>query len=195
MLKRVLLLGVLGERFGREWELAIRTPLEAIRAIGCQVQGFNQFLYESGEAGIEYQVVTDNPQGCLVEELGFPFCADTVVIAPVMQGSGGAARLIAGAVLIAVAFAVPGGVLGLSAATIGLLGASLVLSGISQLLTRTPESPDEAERSSSAIIDTAARTTDQGRPVPKLFGRRRIDCRIVLSSGVDVEKVRDSDDD
>lgn len=196
MLKRVVLLGVLGEKFGREWELAIRTPIEAIRAIGCQVPGFTEFLIQSGEAGIEYQVVADDPIGCDEESIGFPFAAAEIKIVPVLQGSGGTARLIAGVVLIAASFFIPGGgILGISAGTVLLMGASLALSGVSQLLTRTPETPEESDRLSSSVIDAAQRTTDQGRPVPRLYGRRRLQGMIVLSSGVDVEKIQVDDDD
>lgn len=196
MLRTVILEGVLGERFGREWHLHIRSPIEAVRAIAHQVDGFAEFLATSADRGIEYQVFADDPLGCDEETVIYPCAADVVTIAPVIAGGGGSAgiRIIVGAVLIGLAvFSGGTSILGLSAMTVGLMGASLVLSGISQLLTPTPEQPDETERQTSSIIDSANRTTDQGKPVPVPFGRRRFDLRIVLSAAVDVEQEREEE--
>ena len=45
----VCLLGKLGDLFGREWQLDIRSPIEAIRAINAQIDGFALSLIHISE--------------------------------------------------------------------------------------------------------------------------------------------------
>lgn len=195
MFVTVKLTGILGRRFGREWQLNINSPSEALRAIGCQVEGFAKFLYESADNGIVYRVVDGDPAGLAEEELQFGLKTKTLVIAPIVQGAGGFGRILLGAALIGAAFLVPGGFLGLSSTTIGLIGGSLVLSGISQLLSPTPKTPKEGEKRESYLFDRAAGTGSQGTPVPILFGQRLVSEMLVLSSGIDVIRQESDDDD
>lgn len=189
-LTKIRLMGALAQ-FGEEWDLWISTPAEAVRAIGCQCAEFVRFLATAHEQGIAFQIVADDPDGMDQDDLLMPFQSVELTIMPVIQGAGGFGKILLGIALIGVAFLVPGGILGLSSTTIGLIGASLVLSGISQLLTPTPKKPDENEQQGSFLFDQVSRTTEQGKPVPILIGRRRIDMQLVLSASIDVDRVKD----
>ena len=45
-MRKVYLEGILGEKFGEEWNLAVNSPAEAMQAIAAQRSGFKQFLIE-----------------------------------------------------------------------------------------------------------------------------------------------------
>ena len=45
-MRKVYLEGILGEKFGEEWNLAVNSPAEAMQAIAAQRSGFKQFLLE-----------------------------------------------------------------------------------------------------------------------------------------------------
>ena len=60
-MRKVYLEGMLGEKFGTEWNLAVNSPAEAVQAIAAQRSGFKQFLIE-GENIQGYDVlVGDEP--------------------------------------------------------------------------------------------------------------------------------------
>lgn len=188
-LVKVKLLGVLGKKFGREFELDIRTPAEAIRAIASQINGFAGFLESSESQGLAYRVVTLCPEGLDEQGLLLPIEGQRLAIAPVVIGSGAFGRILLGVALIGAAFLIPGGFLGLSATTIGLVGASLVLGGISELLTAKPKTPKDKKNSESFLFDRAQEVGNQGSPVPVLYGTRYITDLAVISSGLSVDEI------
>ena len=58
-MRKIYLEGPLGQKFGEEWELNVKTPAEALTAIMAQRPGMRQFLAES--QGIQgYEVLIDN---------------------------------------------------------------------------------------------------------------------------------------
>ena len=59
----IKLLGELGRRFGRQFQLAVKTPAEAMRALCMQIPEMRQYLLESGEKGVNWRVVTGIPKG------------------------------------------------------------------------------------------------------------------------------------
>lgn len=184
---KIKLLGELGRKFGREFDLQIDTPIEAIRAIGCQVRGFLEYLEQSSNNGVGYQLVTTDPFGLTEEQLGWYVRGEYLIIAPRLELEGGVFRIIAGVALVGLALAVPGGVFGVSATTIGLMGASLILGGISQLLTPKPKATD-SKKDDSFLIDRAAETGRQGSPVPIWIGECYIQDLTVLSSSLTVNE-------
>lgn len=187
---KVKLLGELGRRFGREFELNITTPAEAIRAIGYQVDGFFAHLEQSRQAGVDYRVVTNNPIGLEAEQCLEYIPSGLVVIAPQISGRGGFGRILAGVALVAIALAVPAATFGLtSMTTIGLVGAGLILNGFSQLLApKAKSSNNNSERDNSFLIDRAANVGDQGQPIPVWIGERYITGLVVLSSALYVNE-------
>lgn len=191
MLVKIKLLGELGRKFGREYYMDIRKPAEAIQAIASQVDGFAQWLYTSGDRGVDYRVVTSRPEGLSEDELQMvDESMECLIIAPILRVKGAFGRILLGVVLIGVAFLVPGGFLGLSATTIGLIGGALVLGGLAMLLSPTPETPEsEEERKKSHLFDNAAETGRQGRPVSLTYGFRIIKNPTLISAGMTINQV------
>ena len=55
-MRKVYLEGILGEKFGEEWNLAVNSPAEAMQAISAQRSGFKQFLIEGAKDGTVKEV-------------------------------------------------------------------------------------------------------------------------------------------
>ena len=196
-LKTVKLLGAAGRKFGREFRLAVKSPAEAVRALIVLFPQFKAWILEQHERGVAWRVVTDNAEGIDVEEIDMGTSSEVLVFAPVLQGAGGFGKIILGVLLIAVAIFVPAAVFGLtSMLSVGLVGGALVLGGIAELITPTPQlsgpnssgvssvSGTEASRSADLESNLFSRnqgTAGQGECVPLVYGQRRISSPRVVS--------------
>jgi predicted phage tail protein len=205
----IRLLGEAGRRFGRRFQLAVKTPAEAVRALCVQMPELRQYLIESGDNGIAWRVVTDRAEGLNEEQLMWPM-SKRLVLAPIPAGKGAVGRIVAGVALVAVSVLfLPGaalaGALGFSiggqavgvAASIGL---SMVFGGVAQLLTPTPKMPtvdniggsstsgrSESDQLKSFTFDKSNANTKQGEVVPVLYGERIIGSLPVLSFGLELQ--------
>jgi len=209
----IRLLGEAGRRYGRRFQLAVKTPAEALRALCLQIPGLRQYLLESGDKGIDWRVVTDHAEGLEDEQLLWPM-SKRLVLAPLPAGRGGVGKIIAGVALVAFAILVPG--IGAAAATIfgtqfgaislgiGAIGASLIFGGVADLLTPTPKMPNvkggglgggssatsgrsQEEQLNSFAFDKSNANTVQGDVVPVLYGERIIGALPVLSFGLELQ--------
>ena len=192
---RIELGGVLGKTFGKIHHRLISRVSEAGVALAKTIPGFEQFMISSQRRGLTYSVFKGK-KNIGVDDLGFPVTGDVIRIVPVVIGSkkAGLFQTILGAVLIAAAVFVSGGVgaafaagglTGFAAAT----GASLVLGGVIQLLSPQPSgiaSKQSADNRASYAFGGVTNTAAQGYPVPLLYGRRRIGGAII-SAGIYVE--------
>ena len=66
------------------------------------------------------------------------------------------------------------------------IGASLVLGGVSQMLTPVPEAPTQDEPNSFQF-NSPINTSIAGLPVPVLYGERMVGS-VVISAGINVMK-------
>jgi len=196
-LKTVRLLGAAGRKFGREFRLAVQSPAEAIRALMVLFPQFKAWILEQHDRGIAWRVITDNSEGLGEDELDMGTSSEVLIFAPVLQGAGGVGKIILGVVLIAVAVFVPAATFGLTSLLgVGVVGGALVLSGISDLITPTPQLSGPQSSGSTSVSGTeASRTADlesnlfsrnqgtggQGECVPLLYGQRRISSPRVVS--------------
>jgi predicted phage tail protein len=154
-------MGELGERFGAEHTYYnLRNAADAIKLLCINMPEFKDYLLESEENGIGYQVL----QGGVdfnYEDLLLPFGERDLVIVPVLSGSGeGAGKVLAGIGLVAAAIIfgpLAGGFLGIgagvgggvgfgllggtAASIIGGIGVSLALGGVAQMLAPQPQVP------------------------------------------------------
>ena len=122
-----------------------------------------------------------------------------LIIAPVISGGGAIGRILIGVALIALAFipiagqaAFAGFVAGKFALGSGILfslGISLALTGVSQLLTPTPDAVKETDRKSSFLFDRATDLTVQGQPVPLLYGKFLAASPLIISSALTTQQV------
>jgi predicted phage tail protein len=83
----IRLLGEAGRRFGRSFVLDVKNAAEAVRALCVQMPAMRQYLIESGDNGILWRVVTEDPMGVDEEGLFAP-CSKRVVLAPQPAGRG-----------------------------------------------------------------------------------------------------------
>ena len=194
-LKTVRLLGAAGRKFGRVFKIAAASPAEALRAIEALRPGFYAWILQQHERGVAWRVVTDQAEGLDKEELERGTSAETIVFAPVLQGAGGFGRILLGVLLIAVAIFVPAATFGLtSMLSVGLIGGALVLGGIADLVTPTPQlsgnnatnsvSGTEAAKSADLESNLFSRnqgTGGQGECVPVLYGQRRVRSPRIIS--------------
>lgn len=202
----VKLLGELGRRFGRQFQLAVKTPAEAMRALCMQIPEMRQYLLESGEKGINWRVVTEHPDGLDEDQLLWPM-SKRMVVAPQPAGRGGVGKIVAGVALVAAAVllgpagavfsGVGAGIFGATAATgIGAIGLSMIFGGVAELLTPTPKMPNFngvvsgrnlEEQLNSFTFDKSNANTMQGEVVPVLYGERIIGNLPILSFGLELQ--------
>ncbi len=187
----VRLYGVLGARFGRVHRLVVNSAAEAVRALSVQLPGFEQFFYEAKDRGLVFAVFHGR-RNIGQDELGHPPGRAEIRIAPVIAGSkqAGLVQTVIGVALIAVAtvFAGPAGAFAAGSlwGTVGMVGLSLALSGVAQMMTKQPkglDTSDKAENSPSYSFNGPVNTQAQGNPVPLLYGRMIVGSA-VLSAGI-----------
>ncbi|MGB3207900.1 MAG: hypothetical protein WBB28_23195 [Crinalium sp.] len=185
----IKLLGKLGQLFGRIHYFEINTPAEAVRALSANFKNFRKYLQESSEQGIGYQVV--NERSLSESELHHPLNpVKPLIIAPVVYGAGGnTGKIIAGVGLIAASAFMPASIslLGLSIAssTVGLIGASLLLGGVSRMLSPQQEKLKEKR---SYSFNGAVNNVGQGKPVPLCYGRLRVGSQ-TISTGITTAQI------
>lgn len=181
-LRTIRLFGDLGKRFGRVHRFVCNDIAGAVRALCQMVPGFAQALYASTDKGLAYS--------CWIGEanvgedmLHAPAGGDDIRIAPQVTGSGrgGLFQVVLGAALIGAAFLTGGvsvvaGALQASSIWGGMafgMGVSMVLGGVSQLLTRQPQgltSVESPDNGASYNFNGPVNTTAQGNPLGVLYG-------------------------
>ena len=206
----IRLLGEAGRRFGRRFQLAVKTPAEALRALCVQLPELRQYLLESGENGINWRVVTEDPMGLDEDQMLWPM-SKRMVLAPLPAGRGGAGKILAGVALVAVAILLPGIGGGVAATifgtkfsalslAIGSVGLSFIFGGVAEMLTPTPKMPTVGgavgggptegrsdDQLKSFTFDKSNANTIQGDVVPVLYGERIVGALPVLSFGLELQ--------
>lgn len=188
MLRKIRVYGRLAKFLGqRVFEADVASAAEAVRFL---VTNFPQL--EKHMADQHYRVSVGK-YALTTDELHDPAGQQEIKFVPVVVGAGAVGRIIAGVALIAVGFLVPGiGALGVSL-IVG-VGASLVLGGVSQLLTPTPRinqpgtSQDNNDPRKSYSFSGIQQTSRQGVPVPIVYGETLVGS-IVISAGIDTAQV------
>lgn len=163
--------GELGELFGEKWELNVKTIAEGIRAMFVNTKGkMEEYFRKHGQ---DYFFVKDGEYYLGgKEEFKSPSSTKNIVISPVIKGSGAAAKIIAGVVLMAVAFFVlgPAG-FATGKMIFAMMGASLILGGVVELMTPVPKGPEEAERNESFFFNNGVNSVQQNIPIPVGYGK------------------------
>lgn len=213
MLRKIKLYGPLAEFTGRSSLTAdVSCIAEAVRMLLVNFPKLEAHVRQHS-----YQVFCGDTS--LAEnELHFPVGSDDIKIVPVVTGAGGGSgfgvgQIIAGVALIALSAVTFGGSalfagaftatgIGGTGAALGsiallTLGAGLVLSGVSTLLTPVPQLPNFSTRSTSAdssdprdprnsfSFSGIQNVSRAGVPVPIVYGKTLVGS-VVISSGVDV---------
>lgn len=195
------------KQFGTEFNLDCKTPAEVVHALTSQIPKLRQFIQQglfTVRVGREYLDSRYLEQG-LSQKLKDDA---TVHFTPTLKGSkrGGVFGVIAGTVLIAGALVL--GPLGLgvlgstSAMMIGGLGASMLLGGVAQMLTKMPtmrgvgptgavkpeNTKNKEEKIQSTSFSNLSNMVAQGKSMPLAYGLIRTGT-LVISQGVETMDV------
>ncbi|QWR81970.1 tail assembly protein [Cronobacter sakazakii] len=190
-LKTVRLYGALGARFGRVHRLVIASPAEACRALSVILPGFEQYMQTAHLRGLRFAVFRGK-KNIGQDELKHNSGEEDIRIAPVIAGSkrGGVLQTILGAVLVVGALALGpvgiGAIAGSTAMSIGLMGGSMMIGGVVQMLSPQPgglASRQDPDNAPSYAFGGPVNTTAMGNPVGILYGEREIGGAIV-SAGI-----------
>ena len=178
------------KQFGSEFRLDCQTTAEIVQALTSQIPKLRQFIQQglfTVRVGRDYFDIRYLEQG-----LSHKLKDDaTVHFTPVLKGSkrGGLFGVIAGVAIIAGAIALGplAGIISTNAAWIvGSVGASLLLGGVAQMLTKMPEMKQgtEKEKKQSTAFSNLSNMTAQGKPMPLAYGRIRVGS-LIISQGVE----------
>lgn len=199
MLRKIKLYGQLAKFIGkRVLEADVATAAEAVRMLVANFPGLEQHMAE------QYYRVTVGTYDLGLDEIHDPAGQQDIKIMPVVVGAGAAAKIIAGIAIIALSFGIGaiasagvtlGGLAGIG--TVGTafvgLGASLVLSGVAQLITPVPKVPQgpgtDNDPRKTYNFSGIQQTSRQGVPVPCVYGLTLVGS-VVISAGTDTVQVK-----
>lgn len=179
------------KQFGTSFKLDVQNAAEALRALTSQIPHLRQFI----QRGLFTIRIANQYVDNRYLEKGLYYKLkenETVHITPVLKGAkrGGLFGVIAGALMIATAVVLSPVVLGAVAAstawTIGAVGASLLLGGVAQMLTKQPAMPNisEKEKKNSTAFSNLSNMAAQGKPMPLAYGRIRTGS-LIISQGLE----------
>jgi predicted phage tail protein len=193
-MKTIKVYGKLAQELGqRVFHAEVESVAEAVRFL---VSNFPHL--ECHMADQHYRVSTG--KHTLTEhELHYPVGSTEVIsITPVIAGRGAIGRIILGALLIVASFFIPGVALfGVALAPILLgIGASLVLGGVAQLISPTPNTNlnpggEKDPKMNSYSFSGIQNTSRSGLPIPIIYGEVVVGS-ITISAGTTVEETADA---
>lgn len=170
-MKRILLHGILADKFGKEFRLDVLSCAEATHAIACQLPAFKLFMLKAEQNGMRFAVFIDD-KNIGADEIENATAANTIHIVPKIMGAGGNAmgwlQVIGGAILVGA-----GVFLGANPALIS-AGVGLMIGGAASLLMPNPDIPNQDADGNRANygFGGAVTTTAQNNPVPIGIGPR-----------------------
>ena len=200
MLRKLKLYGQLAEFIGhKEFEIKVNSVSQAVSFLIHNFPEVERFMSPK-----YYQVKVGN-YDIDESELAYPVGQEDIHFIPAISGAGrGFGKILLGGLLIGAAFMNPA--LGLSSfaktqvgsavafSKLGIMtksafyiGTYLVLGGISQMLTPTPETPEEDPENSFAF-NSPVNTARAGLAIPLIYGERLVGSA-VISAGIRTERV------
>jgi predicted phage tail protein len=195
MLRKIKLYGKLAKFIGhRVLEADVATAAEAVRFLLANWPELEAHMND------QHYRVSIGTYDIDLEELHHPAGAAPISFVPVVAGAGAVGRIIAGIALIAASFFALdlrqasncGCFVWLcTASRVGawIIGASLVIGGVAQLLTPTPKiSQDEGDPRKSFSFSGIQNTNRAGVPVPVVYGETLVGS-VVISAGIDIVQV------
>jgi predicted phage tail protein len=207
MLRKIKLYGQLAKFIGRRvLEADVATAAEAVRMLVANFPGLEKHMAD------QHYRVTVGTYDLDLDEIHDPAGQQDIKIMPVIAGAGGGfGKILAGIGLIALSFLLPGAgafgttsLFGVSAAQGGaflagvatsasLIGASLILGGVAQLLAPVPKVPQgpssDNDPRKTYNFSGIQQTSRQGVPVPCVYGLTLVGS-VVISAGTDTVQVR-----
>lgn len=192
MLRKVLLSGDMGRRFGQEHFFDVKNPAEALRALGANFKEFKPYLGRCAEKGLGFHVFIGEES---IDEslLLAPAGKEVIRIVPALQGAmssdGKGALFIIAAIALAVVtdgfsvgWTTAAGSTVMSASTIGSIAMALAVSGISMLMMKTPQLDRNEKAAPPYNFNGPVNTTAQGQAVPVVYGEMIVGSRVISAA-------------
>lgn len=177
---RILLSGSLAKAFGREHfrHLETGTTAEAFSALKNTIIGFEDFIRDSSRRGLRYAIFRNREN---VAEDGFALSGTKEIrIVPIISGSKSSLFQ----TVLGVAIVVVGAFLANPA--IMAVGVGIALGGVVQMLSPVPSSKAgsqqeqaSTENKPSYLFNGAFNSTQQGLPVPVVYGQMLVGSSVV----------------
>ena len=156
-MKTLIFHGSLAKEFGKEWELDVETPMEALRAVEANTGKFRKFLIDGVNKNVDFMfkidddvMLDENQLHCKTPQ------AQTYHFMPVIQGGAWIPWV---EIFKAIVVAVIAGI-------------------IMNALFKPPKAKEEKE-TKSFLFTGAENVAAQGIPVPLGYGRLRVGSRVV----------------
>ena len=205
-MRDIFLHGAPGREHGRRWRLEVASPAEAVRALIMLCPALRD-IFRKGY----WRVIVGSPHirnGVGAELLNMNMGDQALHIVPATAPRGSdiadVGLIVVGTILVAGAIIATGGlaaayatplVLGLTYGSLVTVGVGLVATGIVGLLTPNPasegtSSTDQARPDDrpSFFFNGVVNNTQQGGPVPLVFGRHLVGS-VVISGSLNSEQV------
>ena len=204
MLRKIKLYGELAEFVGhKEFEVQVDSLQKAVSFLVNNFAGIEKYMNP------RYYQVKVGDYAVDESEILHPIGQEDIHFVPVITGAGrGFGKILLGAALIGIAFLMPvasgglslgAGIKAGSLAKVGFMtkmvagvGASLVLSGVSEMLFPLPDIPgyeDTQDPRLSFSFGGTQQTGRSGTPVPLVFGEI-FTGSVVISGSIDTEQVQ-----
>lgn len=168
------------QRFGKRFDLSIKTAAEGLHALYLQIPGLRQKIQEGWyQVRIAGKDVTPDDVTARLHE---PLPAGAVIhIVPRMEGAKntGIFQVVVGAVLTVVGIATSWTGVG---AAVGAAGIAMMAGGVVQMLTPTPKSPTSSHADNgkaSVYFSSVDNMIAQGNPVPIPYGEIMCGSRVI----------------
>ncbi|WP_080169516.1 tail assembly protein, partial [Salmonella enterica] len=168
------------QRFGKRFDLSIKTAAEGLHALCLQIPGLRQKIQEGWyQVRIAGRDVTPDDVTARLHE---PLPSGAVIhIVPRMEGAGNAGifQVVVGAVLTVVGIATSWTGVG---AAVGAAGIAMMAGGVVQMLTPTPKSPTSSHADNgkaSVYFSSVDNMIAQGNPVPIPYGEIMCGSRVI----------------
>lgn len=207
MLRKIKLYGPLAKFIGkRVFQADVANVAEAVRFLVANFPAVEKHMAD------QHYRITVGEYDLTLDDLHNPVGHQDIRIVPVVAGAGGSTgQILLGIGLIAASFLLPGAglfgttsIFGVSAAQGGAalaglgtafsaIGASLVLGGVSQLLSPVPTNTQgvgsDTDPRKTYSFSGIQQTSRQGTPVPICYGLT-LTGSVVISAGVDTVQVK-----
>jgi predicted phage tail protein len=203
MIRKVYLHGELGGKHGTEFDFAVETGAEAVRAL---IANFPDIMIDLREGMYHIVRGESHETGDALSEVevsSMRLGSAPLHIVPAIAGAkSGAQKAILGIALVAMSFGTFG-MAGLMATPMsttlfgattygnmaGMIGLSMAVTGVSSMLA-----PDEDKDDSSFNLSGVAGLAQEGTPIPLVYGRRVMVQGMTISASVEIDKInRDGD--
>jgi len=223
MMRDIFLYGAAGRQFGRHFRLDVASPNEAVRALMTLRPGLRAVIRQG-----YWRIIVGSPHiknAIQVHTSGMNLGALPLHLVPASGAAGGdgggvgkiaAGVVLIGASIVTAGLAAPAGFaalgtlstfgtamtgasfMGISAASVAVLGASMVLGGVAGMLSQPPQgipgvnaSPTDSAAPGdkpSFLFNGIVNNTAQGGPVPLVFGTH-LTGSVVVSANIDASDI------